>query len=1170
MKRRFFYPFLCLMLSGCLGGDGKGSGGGSTSSNKKSKPCTTPIPNAKERGLLWKSTTKKYGTTCKLISCSSGFVKNTGGNSCDIPRTGMYADNSGSEQSCSSIRGDTGGFETFLANTGAVGVDTGCGFSCNAGFVKNSENRTCNFPRKGKYVDGSGSEQSCSSIRGDTGGFETFLANTGAVGVDTGCGFSCNAGFVKNSENRTCNFPRKGKYVDGSGSEQSCSNLGGTAGGFNEFSDNTKGVSAATGCNFSCKSGYVKSVSDYSCTQGQTCHIANGNGLKETPSDPCQVVDCNAGFVKNTGANSCGIPGLGKYVDNVGREQSCDNPTGDSDGFNTFLPNTGAVPTATDCNFSCNTGFVKSGRSCNIPTKGKYVNVSGREQSCDNPTGDSDGFNTFLPNTGAVPTATDCNFSCKLGYVKSVSTYSCNKAEPCDITNGDGFKQNPSDSCQVIDCNTGYVKNTGANSCDIPDTGKYADNGVAKDCSPITGGTGGFNAFAGNTGAVTAADGCGFSCNSGYVKDSSGRACNYPTLGHYLDASGTEVSCTDITGIPNFKSWVSGAATDADSCPFSCASGYRVSGRTCIKGRIPQMLALGTDTTRILFNNGEVEVWGVNPYRLSSTHFKEDLGSYTPQALVSGYNSQCIILKNGNLNYGHLMCWGKNTYGQLGVGDTNRRSTPTGVSAVGHDENGNLNMVKSVSVGEYHTCAILTNDTVVCWGNNIWGQIGGSGRLGARKTISGTVGDPLSGETANRIAVQKHTCAILSSDSSVQCWGNNHYSKTGGGTPNLGGKTATEIAAGGSFSCAILNDASVVCWGGIVSPTLGNKTATEIVAGEEHACALLNDKTVKCWGGNNQGQIGGGAAGTDWVLRGTVGDPLNGQTAIQIATGNQHSCAIMESDNSVKCWGINTDYNNTGSYGQIVGELAMTGGSDGTGTSTGRTATLTATPAPTATSLDSDEDGKFCRLTLSNTSIVKRYYSVSPTYNTGGNTAISDAIDNLIAAIGSTLNVVGTTNVTLSREGHKITATVNNAVLNGMDLTIHHVNNGGDCSSSVATAIPLSGANGAAGAEGLWVISHDFTGTGDKTVNLDTVHIDLGTSPLTKEEIADKIVADVNNARWAGKQYKDLPYTATKLDGSSDANDDCPANDFCVVFNRVFKGTEGNYSIPFVDRDYSY
>ena len=345
--------------------------------------------------------------------------------------------------------------------------------------------------------------------------------------------------------------------------------------------------------------------------------------------------------------------------------------------------------------------------------------------------------------------------------------------------------------------------------------------------------------------------------------------------------------------------------------------------------------------------------------------------------------------------------------------------------------------------------------------------------------------------------------------------------------------------------------------------------------GSQHGCVILNDKTVKCWGGGvADGQFGGGTAGSGRVLRGTSGDPLGGQTAIAIAASPYHSCAIMESDHSVKCWGKNKDDNSNGFYGQIIGKVAMTGGSDGTGTSTGETATLTAASTPTATSLDSDASGKICGLALSggtftNPWIVK-FYTTPLTYNTGGSTDISTAIDNMIAEIGSTVKVAGTINVTLAKkDSDKIEATVNDAALEGMTLTIYHDDDGDDCTSTpVGTPITLSGASGGVKAKGLWVISHDFAGSGDKTINLDSVHIDLGNTALSKEDIADKIVADVAGASWAGKQYKDLPYLATKLDGSSSTTDDCPNADFCVVFNRLLKGTEGNYGIPFGDRDY--
>ncbi len=130
----------------------------------------------------------------------------------------------------------------------------------------------------------------------------------------------------------------------------------------------------------------------------------------------------------------------------------------------------------------------------------------------------------------------------------------------------------------------------------------------------------------------------------------------------------------------------------------------------------------------------------------------------------------------------------------------------------------------------------------------------------------------------------------------------------------------------------------------------------------------------------------------------------------------------------------------------------MTGGTDGTGTSTGETATLTAASTPTATSLDSDASGKICKIALSGGTLTHpravKHYTTPLTYNAGGSTLISDAIDNLIMAIGSPVKVAGT-NVTLSKSGSdKIAATTDTAVFDGMTLTIYHDDDGGDCTTS--------------------------------------------------------------------------------------------------------------------------
>ena len=190
--------------------------------------------------------------TCPF-SCSTGYAKT--GRACNIPGLGKYADGSGNEQSCNNPTGAAGGFDVFLPNMGAVSTATGCGFSCKSGFVKNRVNRTCNIPGLGKYADGSVNEQSCDTPTGATGGFKEFLTNTAAVATATGCNFSCNVGFVKNTADSMCEIPDLGKYADSSGDEQTCNNPTGATGGFNTFLPNTGAVDSATDCGFSCKYG---------------------------------------------------------------------------------------------------------------------------------------------------------------------------------------------------------------------------------------------------------------------------------------------------------------------------------------------------------------------------------------------------------------------------------------------------------------------------------------------------------------------------------------------------------------------------------------------------------------------------------------------------------------------------------------------------------------------------------------------------------------------------------------------------------------------------------------------------------------------------------------------------------------------------------------------------
>jgi len=318
------------------------------------------------------------------------------------------------------------------------------------------------------------------------------------------------------------------------------------------------------------------------------------------------------------------------------------------------------------------------------------------------------------------------------------------------------------------------------------------------------------------------------------------------------------------------------------------------------------------------------------------------------------------------LNDGRVKCWGDNNYGQLGLGDTVPRGY--GANQMGSSlPSLNLGTGKTavqIAGTSYYNCALLSNSTLKCWGNNSYGQLG-QGSTSAIGDQPGEMGDALSpidlgsGWTPSWVAAgNSHACA-LSSAGLIKCWGSNYECQLGRGASggpygdgpgemgnnlpavNLGtGMSAAQVTAGASHTCAVLTSGNVKCWGynnygqlGLDSPstffgcgagTIGDNlpvvnlggAAVAVSAGAAHTCALLQNGSVKCWGRNDYGQLGQdhtNAIGSQAGQMAALG-PVNlgpGRTAVQISTGERHTCALLD-DGTVKCWG----YNGYGQLGQ--------------------------------------------------------------------------------------------------------------------------------------------------------------------------------------------------------------------------------------------------------------
>ena len=153
-----------------------------------------------------------------------------------------------------------------------------------------------------------------------------------------------------------------------------------------------------------------------------------------------------------------------------------------------------------------------------------------------------------------------------------------------------------------------------------------------------------------------------------------------------------------------------------------------------------------------------------------------------PPMVEAGYQHTCV------LDVGAVKCWGENFNGQLGVGDTNDRGDnpgEMGTALLAVDLGAGVTAT-AVTAGGYHSCALLSTGAVKCWGSNLYGQLG-LGDTNSRGDGPNEMGDALPavdlgvGVTATAISVGTyHSCALLSSGA-VKCWGANDRGQLGVG-----------------------------------------------------------------------------------------------------------------------------------------------------------------------------------------------------------------------------------------------------------------------------------------------------------------------------------------------------------------------------------------------------
>lgn len=284
--------------------------------------------------------------------------------------------------------------------------------------------------------------------------------------------------------------------------------------------------------------------------------------------------------------------------------------------------------------------------------------------------------------------------------------------------------------------------------------------------------------------------------------------------------------------------------------------------------------------------------------QMSSVKETIDLGHFGPIRTVTvGSHHSCLVLIDG-----HAKCWGVNTHGAVGDGSLTMREHPVDVQGLPH-------AVRETAVGTGHSCAVLANGELWCWGDNSSGQLGDESVTSTKQPVRSKIQN-----VVDVVAGDDFTCALQIAGV-LKCWGSNAHQQlartgTSTSTPETisidGSYTIEAVSASSHNACALLSNGTVKCWGnGVSTPTSPgafSETVANISVGDNHACATLHSGVVQCWGNDNFGQLGNAASTNSGDLV-TVEMPV-GSFVLSAITAENATCALLTTG-EVLCWGDN-------------------------------------------------------------------------------------------------------------------------------------------------------------------------------------------------------------------------------------------------------------------------
>ncbi len=418
-----------------------------------------------------------------------------------------------------------------------------------------------------------------------------------------------------------------------------------------------------------------------------------------------------------------------------------------------------------------------------------------------------------------------------------------------------------------------------------------------------------------------------------YASDGSANATGTPTNNTTINITACSLD-SDGDNICNVN----------DNCPNDVNSDQVDSdsdgtGDVCDLSPFTPAVAGGRAFSMVLKSDGTVWSFGKNTYGQlgdgsttnSTTPVQVKINASTfltnITTIAAGYEHGLALKRDGT-----VWAWGNNTYGQLGNNESGNYYT-TAQQVWG------LTNITAIEAGQYHSFALNDEGLVWSWGRNEYGQLGIGSEAGQSTTpVQVRVysdNSSLKGVTA--IAAGTLHSLALKSDGTVWGWGNKNDYQLGSDARTwpvykrasriIGLDNITAIAGGRYHSAAVQYNGSAWGIGRNSEGQLGDGTTTSprttpvqasgvtnvtaITAGLWHTMTLKSNGTVWGYGRDCYGQLGipRVCGATSSAVQALDSDSANLTDVIAIGSGEYHSLAV-KSDGTVWATGRNT-------YGQL-------------------------------------------------------------------------------------------------------------------------------------------------------------------------------------------------------------------------------------------------------------